>query len=302
MRFRSRPTGMRGRGRAPKLIVAVFMVIAGLVSYYTSRQKNPITGETQAIALTTDQEVALGLQSAPKVAEQFGGLSRDPELQAYVRGVGERIVARSAAKDTAYKFSFNVLADEKTVNAFALPGGPIFITRALLGRLGNEAQLAGVLGHEVGHVVGRHSAEKIAKSQLGRTLVGALGVATSDERGRGSAMAQLAGQMAVHMTQLKYGRQDELQSDSLGVRFMSEAGYDPRALIDVMQILASVSGGKRQPEFMSSHPDPGNRSGEIQAEIARRYPGGVPSDLTLGRTLAAGARVKGTGEAAPSTR
>jgi beta-barrel assembly-enhancing protease len=285
MRFRTRPRGMRGTARAPKLVVAVIMAVVGLISYYASRQKNPITGETQAIALTADQEVALGLQSAPRVAQQFGGLSSEPELQAYVRGVGERIVARSAAKETAYKFSFSVLADEKTVNAFALPGGPIFITKALLGRLGNEAQLAGVLGHEVGHVVGRHSAEKIAKSKLGQALVGALGVATSDERGRGSAMAQMAGQMAVQMAQLKYGRGDELQSDSLGVRFMSDAGYDPRALIDVMEILASASGGKRQPEFMSSHPDPGNRSGEIRAEIAKRYPGGVPTDLTLGRTF-----------------
>jgi predicted Zn-dependent protease len=288
MRFRSRSTGMRGRGRAPKLAVAVFMALAAVCSYYASRQKNPITGRTQAIALTPNQEVALGLQSAPKVATQFGGLSEDPALQALVRGVGERIVSRSAAKDTPYKFSFSLLKDDRTVNAFALPGGPIFITRALLSRLGNEAQLAGVLGHEVGHVVGRHSAEKIAKSRLGQQLVGALGVATSDERGRGSAMAQMAGQMANQMIQLRYGREDELQSDTLGVRFMSESGYDPRALINVMEILASVGGGKRQPEFMSSHPDPGNRSGEIRNEIAKRYPSGVPSDLTLGRTLSGG--------------
>jgi predicted Zn-dependent protease len=297
MRFARRPMGVRGRARGPKLAVAAFMALAAVCSYYASRQKNPITGETQAIALTPNQEVALGLQSAPKVAQQFGGLADDPALQAYVRGVGERIVSRSAAKDTPYQFSFSLLKDEKTVNAFALPGGPIFITRALLSRLGNEAQLAGVLGHEVGHVVGRHSAEKIAKSRLGQALVGALGVATSDERGRGSAMAQMAGQMANQMVQLRYGREDELQSDSLGVRFMSEAGYDPRALTNVMEILASVGGSKRQPEFMSSHPDPGNRSGEIRAEIAKRYPGGVPSDLTLGRTTSAGTR----GEAAATS-
>jgi predicted Zn-dependent protease len=271
-------------GLVPRLAVAGFMALAAVCSYYASRQKNPITGRTQAIALTPNQEVALGLQSAPKVATQFGGLAEDPALQAYVRSVGERIVSRTAAHETPYKYSFNLLKDERTVNAFALPGGPIFITRALLSRLGNEAQLAGVLGHEVGPVVGRHSAEKIAKSQLGRQLVGALGVATTDEHGRGSALAQMAGQMANQMIQLKYGREDELQSDSLGVRFMSEAGYDPRALINVMEILASVGGGKRQPEFMNSHPDPGNRSGEIRKEIAKLYPNGVPAELTLGRT------------------
>jgi len=93
----------------------------------------------------------------------------------------------------------------------------------------------------------------------------------------------------VQMTQMRYGREDELQSDALGVRFMSEAGYDPRALIQVMKVLADSRGGKSQPEFMSTHPDPGNRAGRIEAEIAKRFPGGVPPGLTMGRTLSASA-------------
>src|SRR5687768_14940955 len=123
MRMRSRGMGMRGRARGPKLAVAAFMALAAVCSYYASRQKNPVTGEIQAIALTPNQEVALGLQSAPRVASQFGGLSDDPRLQAYVREVGERIVSRSGARETPYKFSFSLLKDDKTVNAFALPGG-----------------------------------------------------------------------------------------------------------------------------------------------------------------------------------
>ena len=149
-------------------------------------------------------------------------------------------------------------------------------------RLQNEAQLAGVLGHEVGHVVGRHSAEQIAKGQFAQQLVGAFGVATSDDQGHdGRAIAGVVAQMV----QLKYGRGDELQADSLGVRFMSEAGYDPRAMISLMEVLAQASGGSSQPEWMSSHPDPGNRAERIRQAITSRFPDGVPSNLTLGRTI-----------------
>jgi beta-barrel assembly-enhancing protease len=275
--------GAMGGGR---LIIAAVMVVVGLVSYYGSRQKNPVTGRTQAIALSPKEEVALGLRTAPQMAQKFGGLDDDPVVQTRVRAVGARLVKSSAAASTPYQYQFSVLGDAKMVNAFALPGGPIFITRGLLDRLSNEAQLAGVLGHEIGHVVGRHSAEKLAKSRLGQTIVGAVGVATSDERGRGG-MGQMAAAMVNQMVQLKYGREDELQSDSLGVRFMADGGYDPRALIDVMKILAEAGGGKKRSEFMSSHPDPGNRVQAIEQEIARVFPGGVPSTLTTGNSFKA---------------
>jgi predicted Zn-dependent protease len=272
------------RSRLLRLSIGVVMAVVGLLSYYGYRQVNPVTGETQHITLTQDQEVALGLQSAPQMADDFGGLDPDPEVQSDVEGVGQLVVSRSVAGKTPYQFRFRVLADSETVNAFALPGGPVFITRALLNRLENEAQLAGVLGHEVGHVVGRHSAEQIATSQLAQTLVGAVGVATSNESGGGQQAAYVAAFVA-QMAQLKYGRSDELQADSLGVGLMSDAGYDPRALINVMDILARSSGGSRQPEFLSSHPDPGNRQQTILEAIAERFPSGVPASLTLGREI-----------------
>jgi len=279
---------MRRRiGGGGRLMMAAVMVVVGLFSYFASRQKNPITGRTQAIALSPQQEVALGLRTAPQMALKFGGLDEDAARQARVRTVGEKLVRSSAAAKTPYEFKFSLLADRKTVNAFALPGGPIFITRALYDRLANEAQLAGVLGHEIGHVVGRHSAEKLAKSKLGQTLVGAVGVATSDEYGRRGGMAQAAAAMVNQVVQLKYGREDELQSDSLGVQFMSDGSYDPRALIDVMEILAKAGGGRGRSEFLSSHPDPGNRAQVIRGLIEQRYPGGVPATLTTGARLSA---------------
>lgn len=296
MRFRrssfGRPRLGRGSGlgRLPgkaRLIIALLMALGGVFTYFRSRQVNPVTGETQAIALTTDQEVALGLKSAPRMAAQFGGLDRDAELTASIDRIGERLVSSTAAQSTPYRFKFHVLKDAQTVNAFALPGGPIFITRGLLKRLTNEAQVAGVLGHEVGHVVGRHAAEKMAKGQLAKILVGAVGVAASDDRGRGREAAQVASFVA-NLAKLSYGREDELQADSLGVEFMSQAGYDPRALIDVMEVLAKASGGRRKAEFLSSHPDPGNRSGRIRELIAKKYPQGPPSNLELGQSLAVG--------------
>lgn len=266
---------------SPRLVIAAIILLIGLVSYFGTSVLNPITGEKQHISLSTDQEIALGLGAAPSMAEQFGGLEPDPKLQEFVQRVGDRVVRQSVAAQTPYQFQFHLLRDPQTVNAFALPGGPIFITRGLLSRLQNEAQLAGVLGHETGHVVARHSAEHMAKSQLGQSIVGAIYVGTSDQYGRGQQAAMLAA-VTNQMLQLKYGREDELEADTLGVRVISEAGYDPRALLVVMKILEEAGGGQRRSEFTSTHPNPGNRQHVIREAIDKQFPNGVPRNLTLG--------------------
>jgi predicted Zn-dependent protease len=270
--------------RRSRLFLALAVAAIGFFTYWSSRETNPVTGEVQHIGLTQEQEIALGLQAAPEMAEQFGGLDPDEGLQRLVREIGTGLVQASVAGRSPYEYRFHVLADPQTVNAFALPGGPVFITRALVDRLENEAQLAGVLGHEVGHVVGRHSAEQIAKSQLAQSLVTAVGVAASDEQGGGQQAAAMAA-MVAQVVQLRHGRDDELQADGLGVQLMAESGWDPRALQRVMAILAEASGGSRAPEFFSSHPDPGNRQAEIERAIAERFPQGVPDQLSLGRPL-----------------
>ncbi|HEV8128771.1 MAG TPA: M48 family metalloprotease [Candidatus Eisenbacteria bacterium] len=271
--------------RRGRILIALVIAVISIISYYSVKQENPITGQTQHIAMDVDQEVALGLEAAPQMAQEAGGLDPDPDVQRLVSQVGEHVVSSSDAHDTPYQFHFYALADEQTVNAFALPGGPVFITRGLLSKLSTEAELAGVLGHEVGHVVGRHTAAQIAKSRLAQGLIGAAGVAGSDEYGHGQQTAQLAA-LAAQMLQLKYGRGDEIQADTLGVRFMAEAGYDPRALIQVMRVLSETSGPSRGPEFLSTHPDPGNRSQVITAAIERRFPNGIPGNLTMGARLA----------------
>lgn len=265
-----------------RLVLGLFFVIGGLFSYYGNTSVNPVTGENQRVQLTPRQEIVLGLQSRQQMAARHGGLYPDEALQAYIEGVGQRIVQRSEAAKAPYPFEFHLLRDAQTVNAFALPGGQIFITAALLGRMTSEAQLAGVFGHEVGHVIGRHGAEHLAKQQLGASLVNAIGVAASGGQDGGQGAAAIA-QAVNQMVDLRYGREDESESDRFGLKFMTDAGYNPRGILEVMQILAKVSGSGRQPEFLSSHPDPGNRLQALKAGIQKIYPQGIPTDLEDGR-------------------
>lgn len=255
-----------------RLVIGFIIALFSLISFFSSHEYNPVTGEKQFISLTPKQEIALGLQAVPEMIAQFGGESRDARARRRVEEIGRSVVASSQAGQTDWDFNFHLLADRETINAFALPGGQIFITEALFKELETDGQLAGVLGHEVGHVVARHSAQHIAKQELTQGLTGAVMAASGDyDAGR---LAAFVGQMV----NMKYGRGDELQSDALGVRFMSEAGYDPRSMLEVMEILAK-SGGNAPPEFFSTHPNPDNRLERIRAAIQDVFPQGVPSGL-----------------------
>lgn len=247
-----------------------FLMIGGAIAMHylgTTKHENEFTGRVQRLALATEQEeVAMGLQAAPQMIREMGGEHPDPRARAWVESVGAKLVQTTAVKETRYPFDFHLLADDQTVNAFALPGGQIFVTSALLKRLKTEDQLAGVLGHEIGHVVGRHSNEQMAQQGLWTGVARGVGLLLSD--GQGSGGMQVADMLA--QVRLKsYGRDDELESDRLGLRFMAQAGYDPAAPIGVMEILSAASGGGGGPEFLSTHPSPANRIEKIQEEIAR---------------------------------
>jgi predicted Zn-dependent protease len=163
-----------------------------------------------------------------------------------------------------------VLADPETINAFALPGGQVSITVGLLKRLHNEAELSGVLGHEIGHVVARHSAEQLSKQQFAQTLVGAATIASYNPDRPGSTVQNAAIAAAIgQLVSLRFSRNDELEADALGVRLMKEAGYDTRGMHDLLVILEQQSQGGRTPEFFSTHPDPGNRIQRVDQLIAQ---------------------------------
>ncbi len=257
----------------PRLLMGLLMIVGYIVYYFffTTTYQNEFTGRTQHLALeTAAEEVAMGLQSAPGMIREFGGEVADPAAQALVDKVGMKLVNSSRAANTEYRYDFHLLADSKTINAFALPGGQIFITAALFKLLENEDQLAGVLGHEIGHVVGRHSNQQMAKSKLISGIAQGAGIAMSD--GHSNSSMQMA-QMVGNLINMKYGRDDENESDALGVKFLIDAGYNPEAMIGVMEILDKASGGSRQSDFNSTHPNPGNRIEHIKAEIAKHRSG-----------------------------
>ncbi|NNE30949.1 MAG: M48 family metalloprotease [Winogradskyella sp.] len=242
-----------------RLLIGLAIVAFAFIRRCSQQETNPYTGRTQAISLSPEQEIAIGLQSAPGMAQQHGGLHPDNRYQATVDDVGNKLVNNSIANKTPYKYDFHLLADEKTINAFALPGGQIFITYALFEKLQNIDQLAGVLGHEIGHVLGKHSNERITDSKYWQTLI--MGAGAID-------MGAVASQIG-NGTLLKNGREDELESDELGVKFMINAGYNPEEMIGVMKILKDAAGPNRVPEFQSTHPYPENRIENIKAAIEK---------------------------------
>ncbi len=259
MRMRRRRSSSGGGMR---LIIGLVIAVISIISYLGSQELNPVTGERQYISITPQQEIRLGLQSAPELIREFGGLYANDSLQADIDAIGFRLVNNSVANNTVWEWDFHLLDDPNTVNAFALPGGQIFMTTALLSELDTEDQVAGVLAHEIVHVLARHGAQRIAKSELTNGLVGAVGVASGD-----ASAAQTAA-MIGQLVNMSYGRDDELESDALGVCLMIDAGYEPDALIEVMRVLEAAGGGAGQPEFFSTHPNPQNRVGEIQQAIA----------------------------------
>ena len=262
-----------------RVLIALVIAAISIIGFLRSKSYNPVTQENQYVAISPEQEVVLGLEAAPEMAREYGGLDPDPSQQAYVDEVCENLIQNSKAKETDWPFECHLLADDQIINAFALPGGQVFITSALFDELETEGQLAGVLAHEIGHVVARHSAQQIAKAQLTQGLTGAVVIASYDPQEPNSRSAAYMAQIVGQLVNMKFGRDDELQSDRLGVEFMSEAGYDPRALLRVMEILAASTEGARPPEFFSTHPNPDNRIARIQQAIQETFPQGVPENL-----------------------
>lgn len=275
-----------------RFIFALIIALVGWIMYMHQVEENPVTGQKQHVAISPDQEIKLGLESAPEMSREMGGelSSSDPRMLE-VQRIGQELVADSEAKKSPWKFKFHLLADTKTVNAFALPGGQIFLTLGLYNKLQNEAQLAGVLGHEMGHVIERHTAQQMAKSQLGNLLVVAVGTAASDQTGSGGAYSAAAVAAVVNqMFQLRYSRHDELEADTWGLKIMEEAGYDPYSMVKVMEVLkASSGGGGRGPDFFQTHPNPDLRMEQIKAYLKEHPPKpGLSEGKSLNHSVSSG--------------
>ncbi len=244
------------------LIGAAALAAALAVSCAT----NPVTGRRELSLVSADQELSLGREGFPAVIAEYGRYD-DAAVQAYVDSVGQALAKVSHRPDL--KWTFTVL-DDPTVNAFAMPGGYIYITRGILAHLNSEAQLAGVLGHEIGHVTARHGAKQMTQQQvLGLGL--AVGAAFSSTVRDYSSAAQ----QALGLLMLKYSRDDETQADELGVEYTTRAGWDARQIPATYAMLKRVSerAGQRLPGFMSTHPDPGDREQRTSALAAQAVAG-----------------------------
>lgn len=223
---------------------------------------NPVTGERELSLISERQEIQMGREYSAQVEQQIGVVD-DAGLQAYVEDIGLRMARASERPDLPW--SFRVL-DDPTPNAFAVPGGFIYVTRGLMALMGSEAQLASVLGHEIGHVTARHSVSQMSRAQL---LQIGLGVGTillpEDMR----QVGQLAG-AGLGILMLKYSRDDERQSDELGFRYALDAGYDVREMANVFASLeraSELAGAGTLPTWLSSHPSPPERIEAVQARI-----------------------------------
>lgn len=276
----NRPSPFGGIG--VRLIGAIAIALIGFFMYMTHVEDNPVTGERQHVSLSPAQEIRLGLDSAPMMARQMGGeVSETDPRSIEVSHIGDFIVTHSIANKSPWKFKFHLLADTKTINAFALPGGQIFITLGLLDKLQTEAQLAGVLSHEMGHVIQRHSSQQMAKSQLGNMLIAAVAAGTNDPQHPSNSPALIAG-VVNHMFQLRYSRHDESEADQWGLKLMVEAGYDPRAMIQVMEILKASASGGRTIEMFQTHPNPDLRIRQINEYLTQHPP---RANLSEGKNL-----------------
>jgi predicted Zn-dependent protease len=241
-------------------------------------QQNPISGNKRAYGYTWEQEVELGQQADQQIIQQFG-LYDDEQLQDYVNRIGQDVLRESHLRrqdaDPKFKnteFTFRVL-DSPVVNAFALPGGYVYVTRGLMSHLNNEAQLAVVLGHEITHVAGRHASKRAAKQQFAQ--IGLIGGAILGQEVLGGAAGESIlnlGGTAAQLMLLKYGRDDERESDKYGVEYAAMAGYDASqgaAFFESLDRIQEQSGAVI-PTWQSTHPDPGEREERI-LDLADRY-------------------------------
>jgi len=227
---------------------------------------NPATGKKEFMLVSESQELAMGKQYDQQLVVEMG-LYDDSALAGYVQSLGLRLAALSERPQLPWTFR---LVDDPVVNAFAVPGGYIYVTRGILANMGSEAQLVSVLGHEIGHVTARHTAKQITQQQV-------FGLGLSVGAMFSPTIAGLASN-AVQILFLKFSRDDESQADELGFRYMRAAHYDPREAADMFSQLSRVTnaGGGRLPEWQSTHPDPGNRVIAAQQRLAEsQIEGGI---------------------------
>lgn len=227
-----------------------------LLAWVVSCAVNPVTGKREFMLVSEEQEIAMGREYDPQISQMYG-VYDDPELLKYVNDLGQKMAKISHRPNLKYEIK---VMDSPVINAFAVPGGYVYITRGILAYLNNEAELAGVMGHEIGHVTARHSAAQMSKAQLAQIGIGVTSMISEDI----AQYAGLAGQ-AVGLLFLKFGRDDERESDKLGVQYSTTVGYDAHEMANFFKVLDKMNSqsGQSLPDFLSTHPNPADRVQDV---------------------------------------
>ena len=225
-----------------RLLTVLTMALVAVGGYYGIRGYSPALGEVRRIRITPQQEIAIGLQAAPAMAQRYGGLSSDQQAQQRVDRICHDLVEKTEARRSPYDFDCHVLADARMVDAFALPGGQVFVTTGLLARAPSDDGLAGVLGHEIGHVLARHGTEQIAGLRIAPGLTGAAVLAAYDPADPASRRKAAVATLIGRLINLRFSPRAEAEADRLGARLAGEAGYGRRGAIQAMRLLEAASG------------------------------------------------------------
>ncbi|MBI4262823.1 MAG: M48 family metalloprotease [Acidobacteria bacterium] len=228
------------------------------------------TARAQFTLVSMEQEVEIGRQANAQVRKEVPQV-RDAQAVAYLRSIGQRLARHAAGPRYPYSFS---MADYREINAFALPGGPVWIHRGVLHAATNESQVAGVLAHEIAHISERHAAQQLTKGMMANLGLGLLGAVLGN--GAGANAAQIAAGLLTNGIFLKFSRDDEREADRVGLQLMRRAGWDGRGMVGLFEILQreARSNPGQVETFFSSHPSPQDRIGRLRAEVARS-PGGT---------------------------
>jgi predicted Zn-dependent protease len=234
-----------------KNVITGFLAAVFLIT--SSCSTNPVTGKKDVMFMSENQEIAIGKEADPQIVAQFG-LYEDPTLQRFINDKGQQMAKISHRNNLDYEFK---IVDSPVINAFAVPGGYVYFTRGIMAHFNNEAQFAGVLGHEIGHIAARHSAQQQSKSVLAQVglIAGMILSPTLAQFGQQASQG-------LGLLLLKYGRDAERESDRLGVEYSTKIGYDAKEMADffiTLQRKQEEAGNSPLPSFLSTHPDPGDR-------------------------------------------
>lgn len=257
---------------------------------------NPVTGKSQLDLMGESQEIAMGAQLYPRYTAQSLGAVPDPELQRLVENVGQKLAAVGHRPEVPWQFN---AVNDPMVNAYALPGGKVSVTRGLLSRMGSEDELAAVLGHETGHVTARHAAAQYSRQMIAQLAMVGAAVYMEAEDVDNRNLYMLGGMFGAQLALAHYSREQERQSDELGLDYMVAAGYNPEGMVDLMRVLEAQH--QRQPNLiermLASHPMTAERIATAQREVAAEPAAVRQRPIAKQRFLAASARVRDSREA-----